>query len=57
MICVHVLRWGMDLGTAPAGEGGKQDWTEGEIRLMKLHESPLHTPREAAELGHSLKLS
>ena len=39
------------------GEGGKQDWAEGEIRLMNLHEGPLPTPREAAELGYSLKLS
>ena len=39
------------------GESGKQDWAEGEIRLMKLHESPPPSPREAAELGHSLKLS
>ena len=54
---MHVLHWGMHLGTAPMGEGGKQDWAEGEIRLMKLHEGPLPTPREAAELGYSLKLS
>ena len=39
------------------GNQGKQDWAEGEIRLMKLHESPLPTQRKAAELGYSLKLS